>query len=134
VSLFGCRLGQGAILVPSSDVSSLPRDIKPTTLFFNEVAEGVLSDYRMFEYLNKKWVLIPDVTLDPGCCYVVLNRPVGEYITKPSLDWEDVETNKRKNWETRMSNKTMQLYVPEPSRVNALRITYSDAYSDPTLK
>jgi len=28
----------------------------------------------------------------------------------------------------------MQLYVPEPSRVNALRVTYSDQYSDPTLK
>lgn len=123
----------GAILIPSSDVSGLAASIKPTTLFFNEVAEGVLQDYRTFEYMNKKWVLIPDVTLSPGCCYVVLNRPVGERITKPSLDWEEVDTNRKKNWETRTAVKTLQHFVPEPSRVNALRIIYSSTYQDPSL-
>lgn len=134
-NIFGGPLDPtGAILIPSSDVSGLARDIKPTTLFFNEVAEGALKDYRIFEYQNKKWVLIPDVTLTPGCCYLPLNRPVGDKITKPSLDWEDIDTNRKKNWETRTSNKTLQYFVPEPSRVNALRVTYSDQYQDPILK
>lgn len=132
--IFGGKMEPtGAIIIPSSDVSGLTSTIKPTTLFFNEVAEGVLQNFRSFQYLNKNWVLIPDVTLDPGCCYVVMGKPVGLHLTKPSLDWEDVDTNKRKNWETRMSSKTLQLYVPEPSRLNALRVIYSSTYTDPTL-
>lgn len=124
----------GAIIVPSSDVSGMTASITPTTLFFNEIAEGVLKDYRAFEYLKKEWVMIPDVTLPPGCCYFVMNRPVGNKITKPSMDWEDVDTDRKKNWETRTVNKTLQYFIPEPSRVNILRVRYSSTYQDPTLQ
>jgi hypothetical protein len=50
---------------------------------------------------------------------------VGEMYIKPSMDEEYVETNRRKNWETRCQMKVINFAVPEPWRVNALRVTYS---------
>lgn len=132
--IFGEKLNPtGAIIVPSSDVSGMTASVKPLTLFFNEIAEDVLKNYSAFEYLKRNWVMIPDVTLAPGCCYFVMNRPLGDKLTKPSMDWEDVDTNRKKNWETRTMHKTLQYFIAEPDRVNILRVIYSANYSDPTL-
>jgi hypothetical protein len=122
----------GLILVPSSDVTGLSAEITPTSLIFpNEVAEGVLENYTQFDYMNVRWTLQPDVTLPPGQCYPVLNRPVGEMFLKPSMDEEYVETNRRKNWETRVQMKVINFAIPEPWRVNALRVTYSSEVGTP---
>lgn len=132
--IFGKKMSPtGAIIVPSSDVSGMTASVKPLTLFFNEIAEDVLKDYSAFEYLKHNWVMIPDATLSPGCCYFVLNEPLGDKLTKPSLDWDDVDTNRKKNWETRTTNKTLQYFVAERNRPNIVRVIYSSTYTDPTL-
>jgi hypothetical protein len=91
------------------------------------VAEGLLQSYTQFDYMGIRWTLVPDVTLPRGVCYPVLNRPVGEVFYKPAFDEEFVNTDRRKNWETRSQQKVIQFAVPEPWRVNALRVTYSSA-------
>ena len=53
--------------------------------------------------------------------------PGGEVFYKPSFDEEFVDTDRRKNWETRSAQKVIQFTIPEPWRVNALRVTYSGA-------
>ena len=116
----------GLIMVPSSDVTELSSEITPTSLIFpNAVAEGLLQNYTQFDYMGVRWTLVPDVTLEPGTCFPVLNRPVGEMYLKPSMDWEDVQTDRRKNWETRVQAKVINFAVPEPWRVNALRVQYT---------
>jgi hypothetical protein len=116
----------GMILVPSSDVTELAQEITPTSLIFpNAVAEGLLQNYTQFDYMGIRWTLVPDVTLAPGVCFPVLNRPVGEMYLKPSMDEEFVETDRKKNWETRSQMKVINFAVPEPWRVNALRVKYS---------
>jgi hypothetical protein len=118
----------GMILVPSIDVTDLATEITPTSLLFpNAVAEGLLQNYTQFDYMGIRWTLVPDVTLPSGQCYPVLNRPVGEVFYKPSFDEEFVDTDRRKNWETRSAQKVIQFTIPEPWRVNALRVTYSGA-------
>jgi hypothetical protein len=117
----------GAIFIPSSEVMGLALEIKPTGIVNNPVAEGIMLDYITFDYMGVRWTLIPDVTLPPGRCYVVLNRPVGTMLVKPSMDQEFVESNPRKNWETRAATKVANWYVLEPDRVFALRIAYNNA-------
>jgi hypothetical protein len=118
----------GLIHVPSIDVTDLADEITPTSLIFpNALAEGLLQSYTQFTYLGIKWTLVPDVTLASGTCYPVLNRPVGEIYYKPAFDEEFVETDKRNNWETRSARKVLNFAIPEPWRVNALRVKYSAA-------
>ena len=118
----------GLIIVSSADVTQLASEITPTSLIFpNAVAEGLLQSYTQFDYMGIRWTLVPDVTLPKGVCYPVLNRPVGEVFYKPAFDEEFVNTDRRKNWETRSQQKVIQFAVPEPWRVNALRVTYSSA-------
>ena len=65
-----------------------------------------------------------DVTLASGKCYPVLNLPVGEIYTKPSMDEEWVETIKRKNLETRGANKVIAFSAPEAWRIRTCRVAY----------
>lgn len=124
--VFGTPLAPtGAILVPSIDVTDLAEEIQPTSLIFpNALAEQLLQNYKQFKYMGILWTLIPDVTLAQGTCYPVLNRPVGEMYTKTSMDEEIVETNRRKNWETRVQKKVVNFATPEPWRVNTVRVKY----------
>ncbi len=116
----------GMILIPSSDVADLSNEITPTSLIFpNAVAEGLLNNFTQFDYMGIRWTLVPDVTLTPGTCYPVLNKPVGVMYLKPSMDEEFVETDRKKNWETRSQMKVINFAIPEPWRVNALKVTYS---------
>ena len=118
----------GLIHVSSADVTDLAAEITPTSLIFpNAVAEGLMQNYTQFDYMGIRWTLVADVTLPSGVCYPVLNRPVGEVFYKPAFDEEFVETDRRKNWETRSQQKVIQFAVPEPWRVFALRVTYSSA-------
>jgi hypothetical protein len=118
----------GIIMVPSIDCTDLAEEIEPTSLIFpNQVAENVLQNYSQFTYLGIKWTLVPDVTLTQGLCYPVLNRPIGQVYYKPSMDEEIVETNRRKNWETRVQKKVINFTIPEPWRVNALRVVYNES-------
>ena len=119
----------GAILIPSSESTDLSAEIVPTGTFYNQVAEGLLQQYTKFSYMGVNWTLIPDVTLPPGLCYPVLNRPVGKILVKPSFDQEFVESNPRKNWEERVGMKVIAFTTFEPMRVNALTVQYSSAYS-----
>jgi hypothetical protein len=115
-------------MVPSIDCTDLAEEIEPTSLIFpNQVAENVLQNYSQFTYLGIKWTLVPDVTLTQGLCYPVLNRPIGQVYYKPSMDEEIVETNRRKNWETRVQKKVINFTIPEPWRVNALRVVYNES-------
>ncbi|HVM48382.1 MAG TPA: hypothetical protein VMU04_10160 [Candidatus Acidoferrum sp.] len=117
----------GMILVSSADVTDLASEITPTSLIFpNAVAEGILQNYSQVDYMNVRWTLVPDVTLPSGVCYPVLNRPVGEVYYKPAFDEEFVETDRKRNWEERSSLKVLNFAIPEPWRVNALRVTYAD--------
>ncbi len=116
----------GMILIPSSDVADLSNEITPTSLIFpNAVAEGLLNNFTQFDYMGIRWTLVPDVTLTPGTCYPVLNKPVGVMYLKPSMDEEFTETDRKKNWETRSQMKVINFAIPEPWRVNALKVTYS---------
>jgi len=115
----------GAILIPSSETTGLTSEIVPTGTFYNQVAEGILQQYTRFSYMGINWTLVPDVTLPPGTCYPVLNRPVGKILVKPSMDQEFVESFPRKNWETRTAMKVLAMTFFEPWRAHALRITYA---------
>lgn len=117
----------GAIFIPSSEATALASEIKPTGSTSNTVADGIMADFLQFDYLNIRWTLIPDVTLPKGRCYFVLNRPVGRILTKPQMDTEWVETNKRKNWETRGMTKVVAFYTLENWKPFALRIAYNDS-------
>jgi hypothetical protein len=118
----------GLVLVPSLDATDLALEVTPTSLIFpNQVAEGLLQNYTRFEYMGVTWTLVPDVTLTPGTCFPVLDKPVGEMYLKPAFDEEFVETNRKKNLETRSQMKVINFAVPEPWRVNALRVTYRSA-------
>lgn len=126
---WGQALGQplsptGVILVPSIDITDLATEITPTGSTNNAVADGILKDYRQFDYMGIRWTLVPDVTLASGVCYPVLNMPVGEIYTKPSMDEEWVETNKRKNLETRGATKVIAYSAPEAWRMRTCRVTY----------
>jgi hypothetical protein len=125
-NIFGSPLQPtGAIFVPSSEVNlTLPTEITPTGIVNNKIAEGILGNFTSFDYMGIRWTLIPDVTLPLGTCYPVLNRPVGKMFVKPQMDQEWVETNVRKNWETRGATKVASFYTLEPWRPFALRIAY----------
>jgi hypothetical protein len=115
----------GAIFVPSSELLGLAQEVKPTGIVNNPVAEGIMMNYITFDYMGVRWTLIPDVTLPKGRCFPVLNRPVGTMLVKPSMDQEFVESNPRKNWETRAVTKVVNFYTLEPDRVFAMRIAYT---------
>jgi hypothetical protein len=114
----------GMIIVPSVDCTQLATEITPTGTFYNKVAEGLLTNYHQFSYMGVNWVLVPDSTIATGTCYPVLNKPVGRFYTKPSMDTENVETFKAKNWEERFATKVVGMAIPSPNRVNAVRVTY----------
>jgi len=117
----------GVIFIPSSQVLGLAVEVKPTGIVNNPTAEGIMSDYLQFDYMGIRWTLVPDVTLPPGRCYPVLNRPIGTMQVKPSMDQEFVESNPRQNWETRAATKVVNWYTLEPDRVFALRIAYNNS-------
>lgn len=114
----------GQILVPSLEVTDLADEILPTGNTFNAVAQGVLANYMQFDYMGTTWTLIPDVTLAAGTCYPVLNQAVGDLYTKPSMDEEIVESDRRKNIETRVQKKVLNLAAPEPYRVHTVKVVY----------
>jgi hypothetical protein len=133
-NIFGAPIRPtGAIMIPSSETTGLTGEIKPTGTFYNRTAEGILHNYTVFEYMGVQWTLVPDVTLPPGACYPVLNRPVGKLLTKPSLDMEFVESSPKKNWETRSAMKVLAMATYEYQRVNALKIVYSSVGGAGTL-
>ena len=115
----------GAILIPSSETTSISDEIQPTGRFYNEVAQGVLQSYTMFEYMGVRWTLIGDPNLAPGACFPILNGKVGNRYAKPMFDEEFVETDRKKNWETRSAMKVFSLATVETWRVNALKVVYS---------
>lgn len=114
----------GVILIPSSDAADLSEEFSPTGQAFNATADGIVSNYSSFEWMSVRWTLVPDVTLPPGVAYPVLNRPVGDVFLKPSMDEEFVETNRKKNLETRAAMKVINFASPQPMRVNALSVRY----------
>jgi len=121
----------GTILVPAIDATDLAFEILPTGNTFNAVAQAVLQDYMQFDYMGYRWTMVPDVTIAQGACYPVLNRKLGDHYTKPSMDEEFVETDRRKNIETRAQMKVHNFAVPEPWRVGAMRVVYSSVYAGP---
>lgn len=114
----------GAIYVPSIDSTDMSEEIVPTGSTNNAIADGVLQDYLQFDYMRKRWTLIPDETIPTGKCYPVLNKPVGQYFTKTQFDKEWLETSERLNVESRGARKVIQFVSPLINRVNALRVTY----------
>jgi hypothetical protein len=115
----------GAILIPSSETTSLTKEITPTGSFSNEVAGKILQSYTMFSYMGVNWTLIGDPTLPPGACYPVLNKPLGQMFLKPQFDKEFVKSDEENNWETRSMMKGINFSIIEPARVNALKVVYS---------
>jgi len=115
----------GAILVPSSETTTLAKEITPTGTFHNQVAEGILQNYTSFSYMGINWTLIGDPTLPPGACYPVLNKPVGKIYLKPQFDREFVKSDEEANWETRSMKKAINFSIIEPDRVNVLKVVYS---------
>jgi hypothetical protein len=114
----------GVIFVPSADVEDIAIEILPTSNVNNGVADAVLANYTSFTYLGVRWTLVPDVTLAPGYAYPVLNRPVGWIWYKPSMDMSGVDTNMRKNEESRYQTKVLAMASPEGYRPFALRVKY----------
>ena len=117
----------GVILIPSKHAGHLSLEFTPTGEQSNVVAERIVGgDYLRFNWFGRNWTLVPDVTLSPtaGYCYPVFDQPLGDYFSKPEYDETFVETNRRKNWETRSMMKAIQLCAPEPRRVNQVRVKY----------
>lgn len=121
----GPLMPTGMILVPSADATSLSSEIVPTGSTNNDVANQILQKYTGFTYMNVNWLLIPDVTLQPGKCYPVLNKPVGRIYTKPSQDSEVVKLDDENNYERRMMKKITGYSIPSNKRLRALRIDYN---------
>lgn len=116
----------GVIIVPSGDSTGLVGQVSPTGPAANSVAEGLLHNYQTIpNYLGVNWVLVPDATLPAGTCYPILNRPVGYYYTKSSMDMEEVDTQRSKNWEERAMTKVVGFAIPSPHRPYAVRVTYA---------
>ncbi len=116
----------GVIIVPSGDSTGLVNEVSPTGQAFNTVAEGLLHNYQTIpNYLGVNWTLVPDATLPSGTCYPILNRPVGNYYTKSSMDMEEVDTQRTKNWEERAMTKVVGFAIPSPNRPFACRVKYA---------
>jgi hypothetical protein len=115
----------GVILISSKDALDLSEELTPTGSTNNATADKIIAgDYLEVEWMNRRWKLVPDVTIASGVAYPVLGQPVGDYFSKPSMDESFVETNRKKNWETRSAMKVIQFASPQPKRVNACSITY----------
>lgn len=134
--IFGAPLRPtGVVFVPSSETTHIVSSLTPTVSlssgatggnFVNvsTMTDGLLNNYTSFSYLGINWKLIPDVTLEPGVCYPVLNRPVARLYVKPSYDEEFVTTDRKKNWEERSLMKAIGLVTVPPWNVFACRVTY----------
>ncbi len=114
----------GVIYIPSCDATALVKTIRPTGTTRNAVADAVLKNYSTFEYMGVNWMIIPDVTLLPGVCYPVLNRPIGKIWYKPGLDREFLDKNERENWERRALQKVLGMAIPQAWRPFGVRVTY----------
>jgi hypothetical protein len=117
----------GLIIVPSSETTGLLKRVNPAGTISTKVGETVLNSFTKVEYGGRVWTLLGTPVLPKGACYPVLNKKVANYYTKTSLDFEDVATNKLKNFEERTTVKVIQLAQIEPWRVNALKVVYSQA-------
>lgn len=115
----------GVILISSKDALDLSEELIPTGATNNSTADKIIAgDYLEVAWMGRNWKLVPDVTIASGVAYPVLGQPVGDYFSKPGVDESFVETNRKKNWETRSAMKVVQFASPQPKRVNACSITY----------
>jgi len=117
----------GLILVPSSETSGLLKRVNPVGTISTKVGETVLNSFTQIEYGGRVWTLLGTPVLPKGACYPILNKKVGNFYVKPSLDFEDVTSHKLKNYEERTTVKVMQLAQIEPWRPNGLKVVYSNA-------
>lgn len=119
----------GLILVPSSETSGLLKLVNPVGAFSTKVGEQVINSFTRIEYGGRVWTLLGTPVLPKGACYPILNKKVGNFYTKTSLDFEDTQSHKLKNVEERTTVKVMQLASLEPWRPCGLKVVYSNAAS-----
>lgn len=125
--------GQGqinpvAIYIPSSESMGWLPQVTLTT-FGNFVTEQIFQTGYLFDYGGRKWVIIPDVTLDPnlGLAYVRTTVPVGIFFEKPFMDdvIEDNSTALRKQNKARMSmSKCVGWGLPSTAKMGVIAVQY----------
>lgn len=119
----------GEIIVPASDISAIAADATPTS---DTPSEEVIQQqvnqngYTSLTYLGRTWKFIGDLTIDKGTCYPRFNLLPGTSFRKPSWDSEDVETNKRENWEKRWMQKCYAAHIISQRRPRAMRIKFAN--------
>lgn len=125
----------GTIMVPSSETTRYLTALTAASTFgqVSDLANHMQAEgYITFRYAGVTWVLLPDVTLAPGTCYPVLNKPAVHVFFKPGLDAQ-VQTpdtvDLEKNIFTRQQGKFMGGYFEERQILNSLKIGYTAANS-----
>lgn len=116
----------GLILIPSSETTGLLKTVTPTGQFYTKIGEQIQNSFTRIEYGGRVWTLMGTPFLPKGACYPVLNKKLGNYYVKPTFDFEDVQSDRLKNWEERTAVKVMALATVEPWRVNGLKVVYSN--------
>lgn len=121
---------EGTIIVPAIHASDLWEEILPTSDNKNTTAigEALQQAYHNPVYGQIAWRIVPDNTLPATgnrYAYFVLNKPVGRIYFKPSLELEDVQTFKTKNYEERAQGRPIGMYIPTSHRVRVCRVKFA---------
>lgn len=119
----------GRILVPSLDAADIADEIVPTGATANNVADRLMDEgYAQIHYLGRDWTLVTDNTLAPKSCYAEFTRKAGRIYLKPGLDKEKSDEDSyeaaQKNRGKRFMQSPIGLYMPQPTRVNLLKVVY----------
>lgn len=121
----GDLMPTGRILIPGGDVAELGEEVEVGDGNSDPVAAQILQQgYATISYLGKRWVLVPDNTLDAGTCYPEFNRKVGKIFTKPGLDKELVRADEDKNREHRKMRSVFGAYINITSMPFVARFKY----------
>lgn len=116
------------VFVPSVHAMGFLDTITMTTAENPLMGQVVETGY-VTNYGGRKWVIMPDPTLDPtaGLAYVRMNKPVGIHFTKPGADREVTE----QTIEMKLANKARSgmakafgAGMPLPWAVNVLAVHY----------
>lgn len=116
----------GVIIVNSKEAGHISYGINPLTLNTdNEQLRALTRGYTSIPYLNKNWIIVPDITIPGKLCYPVPNQPVGKCWIKPVYDKTLVKRDEEKNLERRMEARGVAFAIPKQWTPRACRVRYT---------
>lgn len=118
------------IYIPSSDVKGWLDNITISSVE-NSLTRQIFESGWVVSYGGTTFTLVGDSTLDPddGRAYVKLNKSIGEYFTKTSLDTTVTNTYPQQNREDVSMSKVYGAGLPSPKKVNLCAVQYRTAAS-----